>query len=54
MAKLLSNSVEEKKIEKTSINDEFENYLNRQCKKTTFNGTEIETFAWYKRVLSLL
>ena len=35
-------------------NDEFENYLKRQQVKTTFNGLEIETFSWYKKVLGLL
>lgn len=36
------------------VNDEFENYLKRQQVKTTFNGLEIETFSWYKKVLGLL
>lgn len=42
------------KKEKSKFNDEFENYLKRQCLKTTFNGLEIETFSWYKKVLGLL
>ncbi len=37
-----------------SVNDEFDNYLKRQRVKTTFNGLEIETFSWYKKVLGLL
>ena len=39
---------------KPKSNDEFDNYLKRQCLKTTFNGLEIETFSWYKKVLGLL
>ena len=35
-------------------NDEFESYLKRQQVKTTFNGLEIETFSWYRKVLGLL
>lgn len=37
-----------------NVNDEFESYLKRQQVKTTFNGLEIETFSWYKKVLGLL
>ena len=36
------------------FNDEFENYLKTQCLKTTFNGIELETFSWYKKVLGLV
>jgi len=40
---------------KSKFNDEFESYLKRQCLlKTTFNGLEIETFSWYKKVLGLV
>ena len=38
---------------KSKFNDEFENYLKNQCLKTTFNGIELETFSWYKKVLGL-
>ncbi|MBR3889048.1 hypothetical protein IKJ53_00900 [bacterium] len=34
--------------------DEFENYLKKQCIKTTFNGSELETFSWYRKVLGLI
>lgn len=47
-----NTQVEEKKSSK--FNDEFESYLKKQCLKTTFNGLEIETFSWYKKVLGLL
>jgi len=38
---------------KTKLNDEFQHYLKKQCLKTTFNGLEVETFGWYKKVLGL-
>lgn len=42
------------KEQKTCFNDEFENYLKKQCIKTTFNGSELETFSWYRKVLGLV
>lgn len=39
---------------KSGFNDEFENYLKKQCIKTTFNGSELESFSWYKKVLGLV
>lgn len=39
----------ESKKSKSKFNDEFENYLRKQCLKTTFNGIELETFSWYKK-----
>ena len=48
----LVTKTEEKKV-KSKFNDEFENYLKAQCLKTTFNGLELETFSWYKKVLGL-
>lgn len=49
-----SSNTKEEKVVKSKFNDEFDNYLKRQCLKTTFNGLEIETFSWYKKVLGLL
>ncbi len=46
-------STEVKEV-KSRFNDEFENYLKRQCLKTTFNGLELETFSWYKKMLGLV
>ena len=46
-----SNSVTQKI--KSKFNDEFEMYLKNQCNQTTFNGTELETFSWYKKMLGL-
>ena len=48
-----STNKTEQKV-KSKFNDEFESYLQKQCLKTTFNGLEIETFSWYKKVLGLL
>jgi len=48
-----STNTKEQKA-KSKFNDEFDSYLKRQCLKTTFNGLEIETFSWYKKVLGLL
>ena len=48
----LVTQVKEKKV-KSKFNDEFEDYLKAQCLKTTFNGVELETFSWYKKVLGL-
>jgi len=39
---------------KAGFSDEFENYLKKQCIKTTFNGSELESFSWYKKVLGLV
>lgn len=41
------------KTEKLSNKDEFESYLKKQCLKTTFNGIEIESFSWYKKMLGI-
>jgi hypothetical protein len=50
----LAQETKTKKIVKSKFNDEFENYLKKQSLKTTFNGLEMETFSWYKKVLGLL
>ena len=50
---VLASNVAEKRS-KSKFNDEFENYLKKQCLKTTFNGAELETFSWYKKVLGLI
>ena len=48
--KLISKEI---KTVKSAFNDEFENYLKKQQLKTTFNGTELESFSWYKKALGL-
>ena len=50
---MLTTATEIKKTKQT-FNDEFENYLKKQQLKTTFNGSELETFSWYKKVLGLI
>ena len=42
------------KAVKSKFNEEFDNYLKKQCLKTTFNGLELETFSWYKKVLTMM
>lgn len=51
---MLTTKVCEEKKTKSKFNDEFEKYLKNQCLKTTFNGIELETFSWYKKVLGLV
>ena len=48
--KLISKEI---KTVKSAFNDEFENYLKKQQLKTTFNGTELESFSWYRKALRL-
>ncbi len=51
---MLTTKVTKEKSTKSKFNDEFETYLKKQCLKTTFNGIELETFSWYKKVLGLV
>ncbi len=51
---MLTTELTKEKMTKSKFNDEFENYLKNQCLKTTFNGIELETFSWYKKVLGLI
>ena len=51
---VLASETIKRKSQKSKFNDEFENYLKNQCLKTTFNGIEVETFSWYKKVLGLV
>ena len=46
-------ATETKKTVKSAFVDEFENYLKKQRVKTTFNGSELESFSWYKKALGL-
>ena len=48
--KLISKEI---KTVKSAFNDEFDNYLKKQQLKTTFNGTELESFSWYRKALGL-
>ena len=51
----MAKSITEKEVKtvKSKFADEFESYLKTQCTKTTFNGSELESFSWYKKVLGL-
>ncbi len=37
----------------SKFTEEFERYLKKQALKTTFNGCDIETFSWYKKMLGI-
>ena len=37
----------------SKFTEEFERYLKNQSLKTTFNGCDIETFSWYKKMLGI-
>ncbi len=37
----------------SKFTEEFEKYLKKQSLKTTFNGCDIETFSWYKKMLGI-
>ena len=50
----LTSKTKKEKVSKSKYTDEFDNYLKTQCLKTTFNGVELETFSWYKKVLGLV
>ena len=49
----MASSKAKKKTTKQANQDEFELYLKNQCMKTTFNGIEVESFAWYKKMLGV-
>lgn len=53
----MSNTVSDLKKRSTVTNskftEEFEKYLKMQSLKTTFNGCDIETFSWYKKMLGI-
>lgn len=48
-----ASKIKEEKTKTSKFDSEFDNYLKKQCLKTTFNGLEIETFSWYKKVLGI-
>ena len=50
----LIEKIQTKDPVKSKFNDEFQNYLKKQCLKTTFNGLELETFRWYKKMRGLM
>lgn len=37
----------------SKFTEEFEKYLKKQSLKATFNGCDIETFGWYKKMLGI-
>lgn len=53
MASLTTSTTTKEQKTKSKFDNEFESYLKKQCLKTTFNGIEIETFSWYKKILGI-
>ena len=55
-SEFMVKTVSEKEVKKVKspFADEFEDYLKHQRTKTTFNGTELESFTWYKKILGLM
>ena len=53
----MSNTATELKNNPNTISskftEEFEKYLKKQALKATFNGCDIETFSWYKKMLGI-
>lgn len=47
----MMTKAQQKTQEQSSSKDEFEAYLKKQCLKTTFNGIEVDSFTWYRRML---
>ncbi len=41
------------KLINSKFTEEFEKYLKKQSLKATFNGCDIETFSWYKKMLGI-
>ncbi len=53
----MSNTATEVKTTSKEVSskftEEFEKYLQKQSLKATFNGCDIETFSWYKKMLGI-
>jgi len=47
----MATLVEKKKETYSLTNEDFEKYLTDQKSNATFNGIEVEEFAWYKKLL---
>ena len=53
---MLNSAVEIKNSSRSissKFTEEFEKYLKKQSLKATFNGSDIETFSWYKKMLGI-
>ena len=51
MSKLVLDFKAEKPQMKSKFTEEFEQYLKKQCIKTTFNGLDLDNFTWSKKIL---
>ncbi|MCD7879125.1 MAG: hypothetical protein LUG16_04230 [Candidatus Gastranaerophilales bacterium] len=53
MSNAVTDSVQKKNTITSKFTEEFENYLKKQALKATFNGSDIEAFSWYKKMLGI-
>lgn len=51
MALTIKSSKEKKE---TATPESFYTYIKKQHQETTFNGSKVKKFSWYKKVLGLL
>ena len=49
----MTSSETTKQTQTENYEEEFEAYLKNQCLRTTFNGLEIESFSWYKKMIGV-
>ena len=49
----MTSSETTKQTQTKNYEEEFEAYLKNQCLRTTFNGLEIESFSWYKKMIGV-
>ncbi len=53
MSNSATQSVQANNLLTSKFTEEFEKYLKKQSLKATFNGCDIETFSWYKKMLGI-
>ena len=53
MSNVATDSKYDSKTMTSKFTEEFEKYLKKQSLKATFNGCDIETFSWYKKMLGI-
>lgn len=53
MSNTATQTSQANKLRTSKFTEEFEKYLKKQSLKATFNGCDIETFSWYKKMLGI-
>lgn len=53
MSNTVTKTTQSTKMMTSKFTEEFEKYLKKQSLKATFNGCDIETFSWYKKMLGI-